>query len=329
MTDNEFRALPKAENYVRLPDSLRADLVAEFATENGMERPSWGDLYRPRRFPDYLRRHAYVRQAIQTQDQLARAIYDVCLRLQAEGIGYADVTVTPSETLASNLALILAGLGEGIRCARHRGLPKVGICLNYYVAKDENAEAILITLDQLARSSPEFVKAVGLTLTEPRQEYLSLLVAFRRAHEQGLKTVFCFSGQFDDVDLEVATLVASSEVDLVVLDRGELGNVDALEWVGDLGGPLALCPILGAGQPQANEALLFERLQAADVQFTINTGAPSFRGVTLPEVYSRCQQAFDWGIEECKSVAEASIRASFADADTKKRLLKKLNAWNG
>jgi len=70
-----------------------------------------------------------------------------------------------------------------------------------------------------------------------------------------------------------------------------------------------------------------DRLRRAGVAVSVNTDDPCLLGVTLPDEYARCVDAYGWSEDDLRAVAGTSIEASFANVETKARLMTQLLAW--
>ena len=92
---------------------------------------------------------------------------------------------------------------------------------------------------------------------------------------------------------------------------------------------LGVCPTsntaLGLYASMAEHPL--DRLRRAGVPVCVNTDDPCLLDVTLPGEYARCVDAYGWSRDDVRAVARTSIEASFADAQTKARLLTALQTW--
>lgn len=93
--------------------------------------------------------------------------------------------------------------------------------------------------------------------------------------------------------------------------------------------PLGICPTsnLKLGVFRSIEEHPIERLRSAGVPVSVNTDDPALLGTTLEREYALCRQAFGWSDRVVSEVASASIEASFADSDTKRRLREALQRW--
>jgi adenosine deaminase len=93
--------------------------------------------------------------------------------------------------------------------------------------------------------------------------------------------------------------------------------------------PLGICPTsnlrLGVYATIADHPI--ERLRSAGVVVSINTDDPVLLGASLEGEYALCSKAFGWSDEILRAVARNSIDASFADADTKAKLIQALSYW--
>ena len=69
-----------------------------------------------------------------------------------------------------------------------------------------------------------------------------------------------------------------------------------------------------------------DRLRRAGVAVSVNTDDSCLLSVTLPDEYARCVEAYGWSKDDLRALARTSIEASFANTETKTRLLTQLQA---
>ena len=62
------------------------------------------------------------------------------------------------------------------------------------------------------------------------------------------------------------------------------------------------------------------------MKVTITTDDPPFFHTTMAREYEELHRAFDWDEGQFARIARQSLDAAFCDADTKARILKKLEA---
>jgi adenosine deaminase len=97
----------------------------------------------------------------------------------------------------------------------------------------------------------------------------------------------------------------------------------------DRGIPLNVCPhsnvALGLYPSRAEHPI--DALRQAGVRVSVNTDDPGLFGCRLDEEYAANAAAFHWDQEVARQLARTSIEASFADQDTKVRLLRELETY--
>jgi adenosine deaminase len=116
------------------------------------------------------------------------------------------------------------------------------------------------------------------------------------------------------------------------IDHGvrAIEDPELVKILAEKGIPLGICPTsnLTLGLYPKLDQHPLEQLRRAGVPVSINTDDPAPLGLALHSEYQKCASAFNWSVSELQSVAKTSIEASFADADTKKRLLQELADWD-
>ncbi len=93
--------------------------------------------------------------------------------------------------------------------------------------------------------------------------------------------------------------------------------------------PLAVCPSsnVALGLVPSLAAHPLPALLAAGLVVTLNTDVPSATGATLPGEYAAVRDAFGWDDDVLAGLARAAVDASFAPADTRRRLHAGIDAW--
>jgi adenosine deaminase len=326
----DFQALPKAEVHVHLEGCLDLDEVVALAAQAGVPLP------RPREkllqfegLADFLRVLDWMCGLYRAPDQVAAAAYAFSRRMKAAGALYADVIVNPSHWphWRRDLPGFIAALDAGFRAAEQEGLPRAGICVS--LLRQQSADEAIELVDGLTSLRHPRVVALSVdgdeTLTAGAGSRFA--EAFRRAGAAGLKrTVHAGESSGPEGVRDALDYLGADRIDHGVR---AIEDRDLVARLADQQIPLGVCPTsnLILGLYARLEEHPIERLRKAGVPVSVNTDDPELLGVDLPGEYARCAAAFGWDAQTCREVAAASIRASFAPADAKARMLEKIAAW--
>jgi adenosine deaminase len=325
-----LRALPKAEVHVHLEGCFEPDVLQRWAAAAGVSMP------RPREtllafagLADFLHFLDWACGLASTADRLAELSYALSQRLATSGAGYADVIVNPTHWPAwhGRLRDMVEAFDAGFKAAEQDGLPRVGLCVSLLRAQSGDAAAELVDL-LIAMRHP---RVVALSVdgneatagrTGPR-----FAQAFRCAGAHGLrKTVHAGESSGPEGVRDAISLLAADRIDHGVR---AIEDPSLVEMLAQRRIPLGICPTsnLKLGVFRSIEEHPIERLRSAGVPVSVNTDDPALLGTTLEREYALCRQAFGWSDRVVSEVASASIEASFADGDTKRRLREALQHW--
>jgi adenosine deaminase len=323
-------ALPKAEVHVHLEGTFEPALLEIWAAEAGVPMP------RPREqllqfsgLADFLQFLDWACGLADTPDRLASLARGFCERLQRDGTGYADLIFNPTHWSAwhGRLRPMLDALDAGFREAEQDGLPSVGLCVSL-LRTQSGAEAVELVERLTAWRHPRVValsvdgNEAAAGRTGPR-----FAEAFRRAGAAGLRrTVHAGESSGPEGVRDAIELLQADRIDHGVRAAEDPALVELLA---ERGIPLGICPSSNI-QLKVYDSLAahpLDRLRKAGVAISINTDDPSLLGTDLPREYALCEQQFGWNDDELRGLADTSIAASFADADTQQRLRRQLAAW--
>lgn len=329
MTEDELRALPKAEVHVHLEGCFGPDDVAELARTAGERRLArdlaslweWDDL------AGFLRSLDRICALVRTRDQLERAAYRFCEREAASGVVYADVTLNPTHWPAwrGRLDDMVDALDRGFREAERDGLPPAGLCLSLLRGQTA-AEALELVDWILDRRHPRVValsvdgneSAAGRT--GPR-----LASAFEAARAAGLhRTVHAGESSGPEGVRDALDLLHAERIDhgvRAVEDEGLVAELAARRV------PLGVCPhsnvALGLYPNRSSHPL--DALRRAGVPVSINTDDPALFGVTLAGEYAAAAAAHGWDDGILVGLARTSLEAAFCDDDVREDALRALD----
>ncbi len=325
-----LRALPKAEVHVHLEGCFEASLLEQWAIKFGetMPRPR-ESLFRFEGLADFLHFLDWACGLVRTREELAEAAYAFSQRLAASGTGYADLIFNPThwKPWQGRLREMIDALDAGFRAAEQDGLPPVGLCVSLLRCQSADAAAELVDL-LIGLHHPRVValsidgNEAAAGRTGPR-----FAEAFRRAGAAGLKrTVHAGESSGPEGVRDAIELLGADRIDHGVR---AIEDPHVVALLVDKRISLGVCPTsnLKLGVVPSIEQHPIERLRQAGVAVSVNTDDPALLDTSLEREYALCRDIFEWSDDDVWSVARTSINASFADDETKSRLLDALRRW--
>jgi adenosine deaminase len=319
----DLLSLPKANLHVHLEDAIRPQTLKEIAASHGLQAPAGTSITDSASFFAAI---TVVRSCLVTFEDFYRVAVEYCADEAAQGTRYAEVSFTAAAhgerlgDMTMPLRAVLAGLAQG---RADYGL-QTGLLLDH--SRRRPVERAWATLRLAESYASEGVVAVGLAGDEAYSGE-PFVEVFRAARAAGLHVVH-HAGETAGADSIRQAIVAGSAERLGhgirVLDDDEL----VAEVVG-LGIPLEVCPrsnvLLGIVPSLAEHPL--PRLLDAGLFVTVNTDIPGMTGAGLAEEYQLLRDTFGFSDAAIADMASAGVRASFASADVKARLLTGIDAW--
>ena len=310
-------ALPKAHLHVHLESTLRPETLASLGVAPPPEMFAGFGA-----FADY---NAAVRACLRTAADFERVAYEFCVDSAADGVRYAEMTVTAAAhgaRLGSGAAVldgVLAGMRTG---AREAGLET-------RVVIDHSRRRPLPWAEEsvrLAADHPDAVVGFGVAGDEaaPLSPYRAVV---DRAASAGVHLVH-HAGE---------TGGAASVREALDIGRAErighgiraLEDPELVARLRDEQVPLEVCPssnvVLDLVPSLAAHPL--PALVEAGLVVTLNTDIPAITGRTLSAEYAAVRDAFGCTDAELAGFARAAVEASFAPPGTKTRLRRDIDAW--
>jgi len=325
-----LQALPKAEIHIHLEGCFELDDFVRLATEAGEPLPRPKErLLEFEGLSEFLEFLDWICGLVRTPDQLARAAYAFAQRVSSSGARYADVIVNPTHwsPWRSNLRGFVEGLDAGFREAEQDGLASAGLCISLLRTQTASEAAELV--DHLIAERHPRVVALSVDGNEARsgRTGTKLADAFTRAGRAGLRrTVHAGESSGPEGVWDAIDLLGADRIDHGVRAIEDDRLVATLV---ERGIPLDVCPSsnLTLGLYASLDEHPIDRLRRAGVRVSVNTDDPALLGLRLEDEYQRCVEHFAWDADTVRSVAETSIRASFAPEELQRALLTDLAAW--
>ena len=323
----DLAQLPKAHLHLHLTGGMRPTTLLELAAEQGRTLPPGllvpGGLEQVARrgWIKFQRLYDAARDLLRGPDDVRRLVYEIALDERAAGSGWVEVQADPSSYAAR-----LGGLGATVELlldAMTQACAATGVGMALVVAANRTRHpGDAETLARLAaRYAGRGVVGFGLSNDETRGDTAAFAKAFRIAREAGLAGV-PHAGEMrgpGSVRLAVEHLAP------VRLGHGVRAIEDpaVVSLLVERGVVLEVCPAsnVALGVRGSVAEVPVRELRAAGVEVVLGADDPLvFRSGLLA-------QYAPYPPDLAADLAAASIRASFAPAPVKARLLAGIDAW--
>ncbi len=321
--DAFVRALPKAELHLHLEGSVTPSLALRLARRRGVALPGIdgdderGDVRQAFPFVDFsgfLRLYLAIASCLHEADDFCEIVEDLGLRLRAQGVEYAEVTCTPALHRSRGVEVepILEGLKEG----RRRVLERHDVLLRWVfdVVRifPDQAEPTLEFARAMERVDPGATVALGLAGPEDRPHEIGPLVpTFSRARAEGLR-VLPHAGELAGPE-RIWEVLRELSAERIGHGVRCLEDPTLVEHLRSERIALEVCPssnvCLSVAPSWAEHPL--PRLLDAGLAVTLGSDDPPLFDTDLVQEYVRAADAFGWGPQRLRALAEASIEHAF------------------
>ena len=324
-------ALPKAELHVHHVGSASPRIVAELAAAHEGETPvpadpeALADYFTFTDFRHFLRVYLSVVNLVRTEQDVWTLTYEVIRELAGQRVRYAELTVTPYSTIVRGVPA--EAFCAAIEDARVRAEADFGTVVRWcFDIPGEAGEVADITLDTALRLQPAGLVSFGLGGPEAGVDRALFAEHFAAARAAGLHSV-PHAGESTGPEYVWGALQHLG-AERVGHGIAAVRDPRLLRHLAERGIVLEVCPtsnVRTRSVPSLAEHPL-PALVAAGVPVTINSDDPPMFGTTLNAEYAVAARLL--GLDEAgvAELARAAVRASFADATTKRALLAEIDA---
>ncbi len=317
--------LPKAENHVHLEGCLDPEVVKRAAERAGVSVPD-----DPPTNLDELLHQLDLTCRLMTEPEDLTALAVAKSRAgDAVGASFTDLIINPSHWPAwtGRLPELIAAVDVGLAEAEATGSAPIGLSLS--IGRHQGTAEAEAVVDAIVGSTTHRVVGVSIDGNESAKGAGCgrFAPAVDRVRNAGYR-VHVHTGESGGPDAMRASI---EHLRPDRIDHG-IRSVEDPALVAELvtrGIPLAICPTsnltLGVVEDLATHPI--RPLREAGVVVTINTDDPLFFSTDLATEYLRCAEAFDWGADDLRSLAAASITTSSAMSDMKSSLLEQVAGY--
>lgn len=323
---DDLRALTKADLHVHLVGSAAPHTVAQLSARH----PQAGvpaDVEELRRFfvfrdfTHFLDVYTAVSRLVRTPEDVVTLVDGLAADMAAQGTAYAEVTVTP---VSHRRAGIDAGdLARALDVGQRRAREEQGVELAwvYDISAGDGVEGAEQTLDMALRHAPAGLVGFGLGGPEAGVRRRDFRNYFDAARAAGLHSV-PHAGESVGAD-EVWDAVEVLKAERIGHGVAAVHDTALLERLARDEIVLEVCPssnvATGVVGSIADHPL--PMLMAAGVVVVLGSDDPPMFGTSLLEEYERARDQLGFDGETLRALARASITASFAPDEVKRRLL--------
>ena len=323
--DAELAAMAKADLHVHLVGSAAPHTVAGLAARH----PECGvpadpdqlrEFFAFRDFAHFIEVYTAVSELVRRPDDIVSLVAGLAADMRAQGTAYAEVTVTPSSHMGARIGAgeLAAALDAGARAARAGGIELAWV---YDIAGGDGPDNARATLDAALRHPPTALVGFGLGGAEAGVRRASFRAEFAAARAAGLHSV-PHAGESTGPQ-EVWAAIDTLGAERIGHGIAAAEDPQLLARLREDQITLEVCPSSNAatGVVATLAAHPLPRLFAAGVPVVLGSDDPPMFGTTLLEEYRRARDVLGLTAAQLRTLARASIEASFAPAALKQRLL--------
>lgn len=316
--------IPKAELHCHLEGSIPPALARALAARNGRALPAGlmgaDGFYVWRDFLSFLAAYDLVCTTLRVPRDFGDVIYAYLAGAAREGAVYVEMFCSPERPAALGLSYgaWLEALEDGIdRARRDFGIEGriIIICIRHL-----GPERALALARAMIAEPHRYVVGFGMGGDEARFAPVDFAPAYRLAHDHG----FGCTVHAGEVRGPESVWAAINDLPVSRIGHG-VRSADDPSLMAELarrGIVLEVCPgsNIALGLYPDRNAHPLHRLIDAGVRVTLNSDDPPFFHTTLGTEYDKA----GLGEAALRGIARTAIEASFADAETKQRLLREI-----
>lgn len=323
-----FQHLPKVELHLHHEGAAPPEFIRQLASEKSVDLSQIFNAdgsYAFRDFVHFLSVYEAATEVLQSPEDFHRLTLAILEQSAANGVIYSETFLSPDFCGGGDVGAwreYLQAITEAADIAEKKhGIILRGVvtCIRHF--GPDKAKPIAKCA---AETAGDWIVGFGMGGDESAGKQGDFSYAFEAAREAGLRLT-THAGEWGGPqeirealhDLKVERIghgVRAAEDDGLVAELAEKGIV------------LEVCPgsnvALGIFENVAAHPV--KKLRDAGVKVTISTDDPPFFHSTMTKEYDELAQGFGWDADDFRLLNETAAHAAFCDADTRARILKKL-----
>jgi len=322
--------LPKVELHLHLEGAAPAGFIRALARERHLDIGAIfapDGSYRYRDFPDFLRVYEAATATLKSPEDYHRLTLAVLEQSAASGVIYSETFLSPDFCGGRDLGAWRDYL-NAIREAADRAEHSLGITLRGIVTciRHFGPDKARETARCAAETAGDWIVGFGIAGDEKTGELKNFCWSFDAAREAGLRLT-AHAGEWGGPG-EVRAALDDLRVERIGHGVRAIEDPALIDALAERGTVLEVCPgsNIALGLYPDWRAHPIDRLRARDVKVTVSTDDPPFFHTTMAREYDRLADAFDWDEGVFRALARTALDAAFCDADTRARILPRLEA---
>ncbi|MCA3510502.1 MAG: adenosine deaminase [Rhodobacter sp.] len=321
-------ALPKIELHLHLEGAAPPAFIRGLAKQRHVDLSGIFDAdgnYRFAGFRTFLKVYEAATETLKTPGDYHRLTLAVLEESAASGVIYCETFLSPDFCGGRDLGAWREYL-DAIRDAADQAERQLGITLRGIVTSirhfgpDKARQAARCA----AETAGDFIVGFGISGDETVGKPRDFAWSFDLAREAGLRLT-AHAGEWCGPD-SIRDALADLRPDRIGHGVRAIEDPALVDELAEKGIVLELCPgsniALGLypGWRRHPIGALYDR----GVRITVSTDDPPFFRTTMAREYDRLAEAFGWDADVFRRIARTSLDAAFCDADTRTRVLKRM-----
>ena len=323
-------SLPKVELHLHLEGAAPPAFIRGLAREKNMDIGGIFDADGNYAFTDFwqfLKVYEAATETLKTPEDYQRLTLAVLEESAASGVVYCETFVSPDFCGGRDLVAwreYLHAMQEAAdQAERDMGITLRGIitCIRHF-GPDKARE----TARCAAETAGDWIVGFGIAGDEKVAVPKDFAYAFDVAREAGLRLT-AHAGEWGGPE-SVRNTLSALKVERIGHGVRAIEDLALVDELAERGIVLEVCPgsNLALGLYKDLRAHPISDLHRRGVKVTISTDDPPFFHTTMAHEYDRLNAAFDWDEGFFQDIARTSLDAAFCDADTRARILTRLEA---
>ncbi|MGB8811674.1 MAG: adenosine deaminase [Paracoccaceae bacterium] len=324
------KGLPKVELHLHLEGAAPPAFIRGLAREKHMDIAGIFDESGGYKFTDFwhfLKVYEAATETLKTPMDYHRLTLAVLEESAASGVIYSETFLSPDFCGGRDLGAWKEYL-HAIREAAEIGERTMGItlrgiitCIRHF-GPDKARETAICA----AETAGDWIVGFGIAGDEKVAQPKDFRWSFDAAREAGLRLT-AHAGEWGGPD-SVRDALHDLDVERIGHGVRAIEDLALVDELAEKGVVLEVCPgsNIALGLYPGWRKHPISELMRRGVKVTISTDDPPFFHTTMAREYDLLHQAFDWDEGVFSGIARTSLDAAFCDADTRARMLKRLEA---